>query len=129
MQFGSSCRRDGNDVAGAVDNIRDIANTVNDTHYNGLNEHPACRFLRINDPKNGNEHSWGPYSLCMEQTNEWYTRSRSNCYSCLYPDVNVCRNPPTVYYHQYLESLHPERWEGNLLAMKAFLMTQVRHFQ
>jgi hypothetical protein len=30
-----------------------------------------------------------------------------------------------MQYHQYLEYLHPTVWEGNLLSMKAFLMTQV----
>lgn len=94
--------------------------------YKKLNEHPGCAFLRSNNPTSSNELAWGPYNLCMEQTNDWYQRSRSNCYSCLHPERNVCRDPPMISYHQYLESLHPQRWEGNLLAMKAFLLTQVR---
>jgi hypothetical protein len=40
--------------------------------------------------------------------------------------ANVCKEPPTVLYHQYLNRLHPKLWEGTLLTLKAFLMTQVR---
>lgn len=73
-----------------------------------------------------NEHGWGPYDQCdMNKPHDWLKRARSNCYSCI-SGANVCTNPPTMLYHQYLEYLHPERWEGNLLSMKVFLMTQVR---
>lgn len=39
---------------------------------------------------------------------------------------NVCAAPPTLSYHMYIHELHPTHWEGNLLALKLFLMTQVR---
>lgn len=96
-----------------------------DVHYKGMKEHPACAFFRSSNQSSHEEHRWGRYNLCMEQTNEWYERSKVNCYSCLNPELNVCQNPPMIYYHQYLEKLHPQHWEGNLLAMKAFLITQV----
>lgn len=60
----------------------------------------------------------------MNKPHDWLKRARSNCYSCI-TGANVCTNPPTMLYHQYLEYLHPERWEGNMLSVKAYLMTQV----
>lgn len=72
-----------------------------------------------------NEHGWGPWDQCdMNKPQDWLKRTRSNCYSCLTGE-NVCTNPPTMLYHQYLEYLHPKLWEGNMLSVKAFLMTQV----
>jgi hypothetical protein len=69
---------------------------------------------------------WGQYDQCdMNKPHDWLKRARSNCYSCL-TGANVCTDPPIMQYHQYLEYLHPKVWEGNLLSMKAFLMTQVR---
>ena len=47
----------------------------------------------------------------------------TNCYSCL-TGKNVCTDPPKILYHQYLDRVHPQNWEGNLLSMKAYLMTQ-----
>jgi hypothetical protein len=71
------------------------------------------------------EHRWGPHDQCdMNKPHDWLKRSRSNCYSCM-TGANVCTDPPTMLYHQYLEYLHPERWEGNMLSVKVFLMTQV----
>jgi len=75
-----------------------------------------------------NEHGWGPYDQCdMNKHPSWQDllkQTRSNCYSCI-TGANVCSEPPTMLYHQYLEYLHPTHWEGNLLSMKVFLMTQV----
>jgi len=72
-----------------------------------------------------NERRWGPYSQCnMNEPHDWLKRARSNCYSCI-TGANVCSKPPVMLYHQYLEYLHPTNWEGNLLSIKAFLMTQV----
>lgn len=72
-----------------------------------------------------NEHGWGPYDQCdMNKPQDWLKRARSSCYSCI-TGANVCVSPPTMLFHQYLEYLHPERWEGNMLSVKSFLMTQV----
>lgn len=71
------------------------------------------------------EEEWGPFDQCdTGMPHDWLRRARSNCYSCL-SGANVCTAPPTILYHQYLDHLHPDMWEGNLLNLKAFLMTQV----
>jgi hypothetical protein len=75
------------------------------------------------------EHNWGPYKQCdMDKFQDWLKRARSNCYSCT-TGANVCKETPTVLYHQYLNRLHPKLWEGTMLSLKAFLMTQVRRYQ
>jgi hypothetical protein len=53
-------------------------------------------------------------------------RVGANCYRCT-DGANVCSQRPRVVYHQYLRTLHPYRWRGNLLSMQAYLMTQVGH--
>jgi hypothetical protein len=52
-------------------------------------------------------------------------RVGANCYRCT-DGANVCRQRPRILYHQYLRTLHPQRWQGNLLSMQSYLMTQVR---
>lgn len=89
-----------------------------------VTEHPVCAFFRQGADNVHNEHGWGPYDQCdMNKPQDWLKRARSSCYSCITGD-NVCVNPPTMLFHQYLEYLHPERWEGNMLSVKSFLMTQ-----
>uniref|UniRef100_A0A383VQR7 Uncharacterized protein n=1 Tax=Tetradesmus obliquus TaxID=3088 RepID=A0A383VQR7_TETOB len=68
---------------------------------------------------------WGPWKLCdLDEPGMWLQRALSNCYSCLDPNRNVCRQPRQLSYHQYLVGLHPLSWQANLLSIQAFLMTQ-----
>lgn len=39
--------------------------------------------------------------------------------------ANLCERPPRLLIHQYLNHLDPYDWQGNLLSLKAYLLTQV----
>jgi len=38
---------------------------------------------------------------------------------------NVCRRPPQIIYHQFIEKVSVADWEASLWSLKSFLMTQV----
>lgn len=98
----------------------------NESEQTTVPEHPVCRFLRSGHPAPRAEHQWGPYGICMEQqAHEWVVKSRSNCYSCLNPQRNICLNSPKLYYHQFLDAVQPQHLEANLLSIRTFLLTQV----
>lgn len=70
------------------------------------------------------ELSWGKFKLCnLEEAGTWLHYLGSNCYSCM-TSSNVCDSPPNITFHMYIHKLHPTRWKGQLLAMKAYLLTQ-----
>ena len=71
---------------------------------------------------------WGKHTLCHdEETVKWLSYIEANCHSCS-DGRNFCSDPPQLLFHMSLEFLHKSSWQGNLLAIQAFLMTQdLRH--
>jgi hypothetical protein len=75
------------------------------------------------------EKRWGQHRMCNTPAfDAALTAAHAHCVSCL-TGANVC-NPsssaaPAILYHQFLDTLHPTLPQGNLLSIKAYLMTQV----
>ena len=57
---------------------------------------------------------------------KWARRASARCRDCL-SEANLCEAPPRLLIHQYLNHLDKDDWRGNLLSLKAYLMTQVLH--
>ena len=55
----------------------------------------------------------------------WASKAAGRCRDCLSQE-NLCINPPQLLLHQYLHSLDPIEPEGNLVSLKAYLLTQVK---
>ena len=36
----------------------------------------------------------------------------------------MCKNPPVLVFHAYLDGLHPRDWRASLAFLKAFLLSQ-----
>jgi hypothetical protein len=75
-----------------------------------------------------NEVQWGKHKLCHdEHTVKWLSYIEANCHSCV-DGANICSAPPQLLFHMSLQTLSKASWQGNLLAIQAFLMTQdLRH--
>lgn len=62
---------------------------------------------------------------------EWWKSTTDLCWTCgdAQPKgADVCRNPPLQVFHTLLDTAFPRAWHSNLLAIKAFLLTQdLRH--
>ncbi len=59
----------------------------------------------------------------MPEGAKWAGRAAARCRDCVSAD-NLCAQPPQLLIHQYLNHLDPENWQGNLLSLKAYLLTQ-----
>ena len=67
---------------------------------------------------------WEPEETCsIAVPGKLLSDLGTNCYSCM-TGKNVCTDPPKIMYHQYLDQVDPKHWEGNLLSMKAYMLTQ-----
>ena len=53
-------------------------------------------------------------------------RRRAAGIACCCTTVNLCAAPPLLLVHQYLNRLDPLDWQGNLLSLQAYLMTQAQ---
>ena len=56
----------------------------------------------------------------------WAAKAAGRCRDCQSAQ-NLCANPPQLLIHQYLNRLDPEDPLGNLVSIKAYLLTQVQH--
>jgi hypothetical protein len=84
----------------------------------------VCRFYS-QSAKHMEEEMRGPGTgdCAGPKWHTWWQRAGGLCVSC-YNKTNVCKNPPVVTFHTYLEALHPREWRANLMFIKAFLLTQ-----
>lgn len=58
---------------------------------------------------------------------DYWTHTTNLCWTCAdatQQGTDVCRNPPLQVFHTFLDTAFPRAWHGNLLALKAFLLTQ-----
>jgi hypothetical protein len=64
------------------------------------------------------ELSWGKQRLCdtRELLKQLEAADRA-CNSCL-DGADICAQPPRVLFHTYLEGLHPDNWQANLLSIQ-----------
>lgn len=68
-------------------------------------------------------------SLCnIPEGATWAGKAAARCHSCLADEahINLCQGAPELLIHQYLNRLDPDNPQGNLLSLKAYLMTQAR---
>ena len=71
----------------------------------------------------------GPVWLCRESICSvplgatWSAKAAGRCRDCVSPR-NLCAEPPQLLLHQYLNRLDPVEPEGNLVSLKAYLLTQ-----
>lgn len=65
---------------------------------------------------------WQKQGLCTtETTMHWLDVAARNCISCQ-TGRNVCKKPPVLLFHQFLDSLHPTLWRANLLSAQSVLV-------
>lgn len=66
--------------------------------------------------------SWQKLGLCTEpESMHWFDVAKRNCISCQ-TGRNVCKKPPKLLFHQYLDALHPTLWRANLLSAQSVLV-------
>lgn len=68
-------------------------------------------------------------NLCnIPEGARWADKAAARCHSCLPEEAhsNLCQAAPELLIHQYLNRLDPDNPQGNLLSLKAYLMTQAR---
>ena len=68
-------------------------------------------------------------NLCnIPEGARWADKAAARCHSCLPEEAhsNLCQDAPELLIHQYLNRLDPDNPQGNLLSLKAYLMTQAR---
>lgn len=46
------------------------------------------------------------------------------CGTCTDNQRDTCRNPPLQIFHTHIDTAYPRNWHSNLVAIKAFLLTQ-----
>lgn len=64
------------------------------------------------------------YELCdMSDADKWIKRASARCHDCV-STHNICAHPPKLTIHMYLSYLDQHNWKGNLIAIKAYLLTQ-----
>ena len=56
----------------------------------------------------------------------WAAKAAGRCRDCQSAQ-NLCADPPQLLIHQYLNRLDPDDPLGNLVSIKAYLLTQVQH--
>ncbi|BDA47547.1 hypothetical protein COCOBI_10-3950 [Coccomyxa sp. Obi] len=87
-------------------------------------EGDVCAFYKSGFGGEKDEVKWGSLGLCtIPEGYKWARRACARCRDCL-SEVNLCEAPPRLLIHQYLNHLDKEDWRGNLLSLKAYLMTQ-----
>lgn len=65
---------------------------------------------------------WQKMGLCTtELTMKWLEVAARNCISCQ-TGRDVCKKPPILIFHQYLDKLHPTLWRANLLSVQSVLV-------
>ena len=50
-------------------------------------------------------------------------RASTMCHDCV-TSRNICEHPPKLIVHMYLSYLDHNNWQGNLVPIKAYLLTQ-----
>lgn len=59
----------------------------------------------------------------MTDADKWIKRAGARCHDCV-STHNLCAHPPKLTIHMYLSYLDKTNWKGNLVAIKAYLLTQ-----
>ncbi len=68
--------------------------------------------------------NWGGLRLCdTRELTKWLNVAASGCNSCI-DGEETCAQPPRILYHTFIDSLHPEFWQADLLGIQAYLLTQ-----
>ena len=62
----------------------------------------------------------------MSDADKWIKRAAARCQDCV-SSHNICVNPPKLTIHMYLAYLDKTNWEGNFVALRAYLLTQNLH--
>lgn len=71
--------------------------------------------------------TWQNLGLCTTpDTMHWLDVAARNCISCQ-TGRNVCKKPPMLLFHQYLDALHPTLWRANLLSLQSVLVCGAVH--
>lgn len=59
----------------------------------------------------------------MSDADKWIRRAAARCHDCV-SSHDLCAHPPMLTIHMYLAYLDKDNPKGNLLAVKAYLLTQ-----
>ncbi|KAL0046400.1 hypothetical protein WJX82_011453 [Trebouxia sp. C0006] len=84
----------------------------------------VCEFFQSGRSDPTNCCSWGKYQLCdMSDADKWIKRAAARCHDCV-TSHDLCAHPPMLTIHMYLAYLDKHNPKGNLLTVKAYLLTQ-----
>ncbi len=85
-----------------------------------------CAFFaggRAEIPEQGD---WQKQGLCTTNTTmHWLDVAARSCISCQ-TGRNVCKKPPMLLFHQFLDTVHPTLWHANLLSAQSVLVRVCR---
>lgn len=84
----------------------------------------VCRFYSQSPSQMEVEMRGSDTGVCAgPKWHTWWQRATSLCVSC-FDRGNVCKNPPVLVFHAYLDGLHRRDWRASLAFLKAFLLSQ-----
>jgi hypothetical protein len=82
----------------------------------------VCDHFALGNKDIPEQGDWQGLGLCTtSQTMEQLQLADRLCKSC-FDGKDVCKEPPTLIFHQFLDALHEHNWKANLLSMQSVLV-------